>query len=70
LITEHNQDVSPEELYLTTDDTHKRQAFIPLAIFEHAIPANELEQIHTFDVTDTETGCVCLTIKITRTLYN
>ena len=39
LIIEHNERVSPEDLYLTTDDTHKGQAIIPTARFEPADPS-------------------------------
>jgi hypothetical protein len=64
LITENNGDVSPEDLYITTDNTHKRQASIPPAGFEHAIPANERQQTHTLDLMATGTDCVYLTIQI------
>ena len=40
LIIEHSVDVSPEDLYLTTDDNRMRQASTPTAGFEPAIPAN------------------------------
>jgi len=70
LIIEHNEDISPEDLYLTTDDTHKRQASIPTAGFEPEIPTNKQQQTHTFDLTATGADCACFTIKITRTFVN
>ena len=37
------------DFYLTTHNTHKRQAFMPAAGFEPAIPANERSYTHALD---------------------
>jgi hypothetical protein len=44
------------DLYLTTYDTHKRQASLPSVRFEPAIPESEWQQVHTLDLTASRTG--------------
>jgi hypothetical protein len=43
------------ETYLTTHNTQKRQASMPLAGFERAIPASERQQTHALDLAVTGT---------------
>jgi hypothetical protein len=45
------------DLYLTTHNTHKRQASMPPARFEPAILASEGPQTHTLDRTASGIGC-------------
>jgi hypothetical protein len=45
------------DLYLTTNNTHSRQIFMPSAGFEPAIPASELPKTHVLDRAATRTGC-------------
>jgi hypothetical protein len=51
------------DLYLATHNTLKRQTFMPLAEFEHVIPASEGPQTRTLD--RVATGIICLAF-----LYN
>jgi len=44
----------------TSHNTHRRQASIPSAVFEPAIPACEQRQTHTFDRAVTETSYLLL----------
>jgi len=48
------------ELYLTTHNTHRRQASMPSAGFEPIIPARELSHTHAFDHIASGIGCIFL----------
>jgi hypothetical protein len=46
------------DLYLTTNNTHKRQISTPAVEFEPVFPANERPQTHTLDLAATGMGKV------------
>jgi len=48
------------DLYLTTHNTHKRQAYLHPAGFEPTIPASELPQTHALEKAATEIGPILL----------
>jgi len=46
------------DLYLTTNNSHKRQIYMPSPGFEPAIPASDRPQTHALDRAATGTSCL------------
>jgi hypothetical protein len=62
--------VRRRDLYLTTHNTHKRQASMPPALFEPAISASERPQTHVLDRAATVIGTwYCYSSEILETVF-
>ena len=66
----HEWSAPRRDLYLTTHNTHKRQASMPLAGLEPAIPARERPQTHALDCAVTGIGPLFVLAGRINTIFN
>jgi hypothetical protein len=60
----HEWSVRRRDLYLTTNNTHKRETSMPPAKFKTIIPTSEWPQIHALDRAATGIDCLWFFIKL------